>query len=367
MNYSSACCFIIPPDLLYQIIKEGTSEQKDKAIRTLELSESLRTQRSVLSKIGGSSLLRVAGYQQKRRIVYDAKHNDYVFSLPGEPKRYEEDTQDTGDRDVDSCFHNTGLVYDFYKEVFMRNSIDDNGMPMHSSVHFGVDFDNAIWTGIQMVYGDGSDLFLKKGSVASNLTVTAHELTHGVTDNEANLVYRGQPGALNEHMSDVFAIMCDQWLNKHTVDESSWLIGKDMLVEGQALRSIKEPGTAFPSDKQISHMQDYHIGMRIHYSSGIPNRAFYLTCKELGNNSYSWEKAGKIWYIALKDGLKEYSKFQDAADLLFNIAGSLFGKDSKEQNAVYQGWKAVGILPREEGPDVSNVISEKRKMQEEIV
>jgi Zn-dependent metalloprotease len=367
MNYSSACCFIIPPDLLYQIIKEGTSEQKDKAIRTLELSESLRTQRSVLSKIGGSSLLRVAGYQQKRRIVYDAKHNDYVFSLPGEPKRYEEDTQDTGDRDVDSCFHNTGLVYDFYKEVFMRNSIDDNGMPMHSSVHFGVDFDNAIWTGIQMVYGDGSDLFLKKGSVASNLTVTAHELTHGVTDNEANLVYRGQPGALNEHMSDVFAIMCDQWLNKHTVDESSWLIGKDMLVEGQALRSIKEPGTAFPSDKQISHMQDYHVGMRIHYSSGIPNRAFYLTCKEIGNNTYSWETAGKIWYIALKDGLKEYSKFQDAADRLFNIAGSLFGKDSKEQNAVYQGWKAVGILPREEGPDVSNVISEKRKMQEEIV
>ena len=121
MNPSSTCCFIVPPDLLYQIIKEGTPEQKDKAISTLELSESLRTQRSILSKIRGG-ILRVAGHQQKRRIVYDAKHSDYVFSLPGEPKRYEEDTQDTGDKDVDSCFHNTGLVYDFYKEVFMRNS-----------------------------------------------------------------------------------------------------------------------------------------------------------------------------------------------------------------------------------------------------
>jgi hypothetical protein len=137
----------------------------------------------------------------------------------------------------------------------MRNSIDDNGMEMNSSVHFGVDFDNAVWTGNQMVYGDGSDLLFKKGSVASNLSVTAHELTHGVTDHEANLVYRGQPGALNEHMSDVFAIMCDQWVNKHTVDESSWLIGKDMLIEGQALRSLKQPGTAYPSDKQIGHMQ----------------------------------------------------------------------------------------------------------------
>lgn len=366
MNPSSICCFIIPPDFLYQIIKEGTSEQKDKAIHTLELSETLRTERSILAKMGGGVLLRVAGHQQKRRIVYDAKHTDYVFSLPGEPKRYEEDTQDTGDKDVDSCFHNTGVVYDFYKEVFMRNSIDDNGMAMHSSVHFGVDFDNAIWTGNQMVYGDGSNLFLKKGSVAGNLTVTAHELTHGVTDSEANLAYRGQPGALNEHMSDVFAVMCDQWFNKQTVEESSWLVGKDILVEGQALRSIKEPGTAYASDKQISHMKDYHVGMRIHYSSGIPNRAFYLTCKEIGNNTYSWEKAGKIWYIALKDRLSEYSKFQDAADLLFDIAGALFGNDSKEQNAVYKGWEAVGIRAREQGPDITKVISEKR-LQEEIV
>ena len=176
MDSSSCWCYIIPPDLLYQIIKEGTSEQKDNAIHALELSASLRTQRSILAGIrGGGNLLKVAGHQQKRRIVYDANHTDDIFSLPGEPKRYE-DTQDTDDKDVDSCFHNTGLVYDFYREVFMRNSIDGNGMAMHSSVHFGIDFDNAVWTGNQMVYGDGSDLLFKKGSVAGNLTVTAHEL-----------------------------------------------------------------------------------------------------------------------------------------------------------------------------------------------
>ena len=58
-------------------------------------------------------------------------------------------------------------------------------------------------------------------------------------------------------------------------------------------------------------MQDYHTGMRIHYSSGIPNRAFYLVCKEIGNDGYSWEKGGKIWYIALTDKLREYSNFQE--------------------------------------------------------
>lgn len=86
----------------------------------------------------------------------------------------------------------------------MRNSIDDSGMAMHSSVHFGVDFDNAIWTGNQMVYGDGSDLFLKKGSVASNLTVTAHELTHGVTDFEADLGYRNEPNKRLQSLNDSF-------------------------------------------------------------------------------------------------------------------------------------------------------------------
>ena len=84
-----------------------------------------------------------------------------------------------------------------------------------------------------------------------------------------------------------------------------------------------------------------------------------MTCKEIGSNSYSWEKAGKIWYIALKDRLREYSKFQDAADITFEIAGLIFGKDGKEQNAVYKGWEAVGIIPREKGPDITKVIYKK--------
>lgn len=330
---------IIPPDLLYQVIREGkTGEEKERAIRTLEISESLRTQRTLLSKIGG---LRVVGPPEKRRIIYNANHAEDIFSLPGTLKRDEGDDIETGDKDVDNCYFNTGLVYDFYKDAFMRNSIDDEGLSLQSSVHFGTDFDNAVWTGNQMVFGDGSNVIFKQGSLTS-LTVMAHELTHGVTDNEANLVYRGQPGGLNEHMSDVFAIMCDQWVNHETAEMSDWLIGRGMLVGGgRALRSLKEPGTAHPSDKQISHMNDYHTGMRIHYSSGIPNKAFYITCEKIGG--FSWEKAGRIWYLTLRDRLREYSKFQDAADMTFEVAGSVFGEESDEQKAVRLGWKSVGI------------------------
>ena len=99
--------------------------------------------------------LRTGGNLDKRRIIFDANHAEDIFSLPGTPKRYESDENDTGDTDVDNCFHNTGLVYDFYREAFMRNSIDNEGMLLQSSVHFATDFDNAVWTGNQMVYGDG--------------------------------------------------------------------------------------------------------------------------------------------------------------------------------------------------------------------
>ena len=82
----------------------------------------------------------------------------------------------------------------------------------------------------------------------------------------------------------------------------------------------------------------------VHINSGIPNRAFYLTAIELGG--YAWEKAGKIWYTTLRDRLRENSNFQQAADFSFEVAGTIYGRKSKEQNAVYNGWKSVGLIPK---------------------
>jgi Zn-dependent metalloprotease len=117
------------------------------------------------------------------------------------------------------------------------------------------------------------------------------------------------------------------------------LIGEGALESGQGLRSMKEPGKGFPGDAQIGHYKDFDPSMDPHVSSGIPNKAFYLTCMEIGG--YSWEKAGKVWYVALKDHVGQFTKFQDMANFTFTLAGQLFGDDIKK--AVQKGWDAVGI------------------------
>jgi Zn-dependent metalloprotease len=78
-----------------------------------------------------------------------------------------------------------------------------------------------------------------------------------------------------------------------------------------------------------------------HTSSGLPNKAFYLICKEVGG--YSWEKIGKLWNIALKDGLYHDSKFQDLANITFALAGQLYGQDKDIQKAVRNGWEEVDV------------------------
>ena len=153
--------------------------------------------------------------------------------------------------------------------------------------------------------------------------------------------------------SDVLGSLVKQHTLKQKVDKADWLIGAGLFrkkVKGEALRSMKEPGSAYDDpvigkDPQPAHMKDYvdttSDNGGVHINSGIPNRAFSLTAIELGGNA--WERAGMIWYVTLRDRLRENSSFQDAADLTYSVAGNLFGKGSSEQKAVANGWKGVGI------------------------
>ena len=79
----------------------------------------------------------------------------------------------------------------------------------------------------------------------------------------------------------------------------------------------------------------------VHLNSGIPNHAFYLVATEIGG--HAWEKAGLIWYIALRDRLTPTSQFKDTAKATFDTAGAIYGDQSKEQKAVQKGWEAVGV------------------------
>lgn len=240
---------------------------------------------------------------------------------------------------------------------YPRNSIDGNGMRLDSTVHYKVGYDNAFWNGRQMVYGDGDEDLPKSQRLFNRFTIAldiiAHELTYGVTQFEAGLVYRDQSGALNRSFSDVFGSLVKQKLRNQTPGEADWIIGEGLFtrnVNGVGIRSMKAPGTAYNdpvigSDPQPAHMSDYkdvdYDNGGVHINSGIPNHAFYATAMEMGG--FAWEKAGQIWYVTLRDRLSSTSVFTEAAQQTYLVAGSLYGNGSLEQQAVKNGWSAVGI------------------------
>lgn len=208
-----------------------------------------------------------------------------------------------------------------------------------------------MWDGKQMIFGDGDGrIFL---DFTGELDVIGHELTHGVTQYAANLEYEGQSGALNESMSDCFGIMIKQYTLKQSSADANWLIGETLLaksINGVALRSMKEPGTAYDDpklggkDPQPGKMEDLYTGSDdnggVHINSGIPNKAFYLACIDLGGNS--WDVAGQIWYAALTSGkLSSTAEFQEFADLTVSVAMEKY--DSNVQKKIVDAWAGVGI------------------------
>ena len=338
---------ILPPHVLNNIATHGSTDQKSLAISTLKVTEQMRGQRRAMSDFTAAAFRVQAAGGGKERIVYDAKNGT---TLPGTIARKEGDGP-VADVAVNEAYDGSGTTYDLYKTIYGRDSIDNNGMRLDSTVHYKKDYDNAFWDGEQMVYGDGDGELFNRFTIA--IDVIGHELTHGVTQFEAKLVYSQQPGALNESMSDVFGSLVKQYSLNQGAAEADWLIGAGLLaagVNGVALRSMKAPGTAYDDpvlgkDPQPGHMNDYvntsSDNGGVHINSGIPNRAFYTVAMQLGGKA--WEKAGQIWYVTLRDKLTSSSNFQTCANQTFTVAGALFGAGSLEQQAVKFGWSEVGI------------------------
>jgi Zn-dependent metalloprotease len=283
----------------------------------------------------------------KRRTIFDAKHGR---ELPGRIVRTE-GSRRSGDAAADEAYELAGRTYDYFRRVHDRRSLDDRGLRLESTVHYGVDFSNAHWNGRQMIYGDGDGKYFNRFTAA--IDVVAHELTHGLTQYTAAFGMSGQCGALAEHFSDVFGSLVKQYWRDETASRADWLIGAELFtsrVKGIAVRSMKAPGTAYDDpilgrDPQPSHMRDYvktsADDRGVHANSGIPNHAFYRVATLLGGRA--WETAGQIWYRALTQELGPRSRFRQCADATWRAAGELYGAGSAPQEAVLAGWKAVGI------------------------
>ena len=338
----AAFCSIVPPNILISIAENGNKTQKALAFQALESTSRLRGQREVLTVMAAFGATATG---TKRRTVYDAQSQ---AALPGKLVRSEGDPKHK-DVAVNEAFDGAGKTYDFFSKVYGRNSIDDKGMRLDSSVHYRKRYNNAVWNGQQMAYGDGDGQIFNR--FTKSLDVIGHELTHGVTQYEANLVYEFQPGALNEHFSDVFGSLVKQWSKKQTAKQADWLIGEGLFtanVNGTALRSMKQPGTAYNDpligkDPQPDHMDNFVNTTEdeggVHINSGIPNKAFYELAISLGG--HAWEKAGRIWYITLRDRLLETTEFQECAEMTYQVAQQEF--DATVAQAVKDAWGKVGI------------------------
>jgi Zn-dependent metalloprotease len=282
-----------------------------------------------------------------RREVSDAQGGQ---TLPGKVVRTE-DQAPTGDAAADEAFDGLGEVYRYYKEVHGRDSLDGAGGALLATVHFGVAYDNAFFNGERMVFGDGDGFLFRRFTLG--LDVIGHELTHGVSADEANLPYQDQPGALNESVSDVFGSLVKQYAAGQDVTAADWLIG-DLIIgpqwPGVALRSMAAPGTAYDGplvgkDPQPAHMRDYvHTtddNGGVHINSGIPNKAFHDAAVALGGRA--WETVGPVWYATLLDPeLDTGPDFAAFAAVTVRVAREL-GPDSRIADAVAAAWEGVGV------------------------
>jgi len=247
-------------------------------------------------------------------------------------------------------------THKYYLQELGRNSYDDNGGIIRSYVSYSSNYVNAFWDGTRMTYGDGDGV--DYGPLVS-LDIVAHEISHGITEYSASLVYQRESGALNESFSDIFG----ESIEHFSTGTNDWQMGTDMGIGGSgAIRSMDNPniyndpdtygGTNWynPNCGTPTRNNDF---CGVHINSGVQNKWFYiLTAGEAGTNdvgdSYSVTgigiaKSARIAYRNLSVYLSSNSTFADARTGSIQSAIDLYGSGSAEEIATTNAWYAVGV------------------------
>jgi Zn-dependent metalloprotease len=323
-------CQFIPEYLLARLVQADDQLVAECGRRTIALDEQVRSRRSAMPP----QAVRGDDWQ-----IHDAENGT---TLPGRLVRT------AGDADVADVAVNeaaTGIAESLALFAdFGQSSYDGRGATVLATVHYERNYDNAFWDGTQLVFGDGDGTVFDR--FTKPIDVLGHELSHAVTQFTADLTYEGQSGALNESLSDVFGACIKQRHLGQTAEEADWLVGEGIFlpgVNGRALRSMTDPGTAYDDpvlgkDPQVGSMADFvdtaEDNGGVHLNSGIPNRAFTLAARAIGGES--WSGAGRIWYAALTSGLDKDSDFAAFAEATIAV-------DAEHAAAVEEAWATVGV------------------------
>lgn len=290
----------------------------------------------------------------------DGQNFDFLGFGPGGDVLHAFDA--TGETAALDAHAGIGDTWDFYKNVFGRDGIDDLGTSVLGRVHFWANYPNAYWqTGaFAMSFGDGDGATLK---TVTSLDVMGHELSHGVTAFTADLAYYSESGGLNESNSDIMGTMVEFYSRGAggvgpTVPDTggNWTIGEQVAGPslGGALRWFDKPSKDgdFSFDSWFNGVGLYDV----HASSGIGNRMFYYlsngapvngdAATPYAPNGFAGignDKAAHIWYRTLSAYLTPLSDYHDARAQAIRSATDLFGDNSAEVAAVENAFGAVGV------------------------
>gem|GEM_PF-3177629 len=256
----------------------------------------------------------------------------------------------TSDSGVYDAHFGAEQAYDFYWNRFGWDSYDGNGAPLRMFVHYGSNSLAAFWDSDKAIFGDGSN----GQRPLTPLVIVAHEMTHGVVDWTANLVYSGESGALDESFSDIFGVAVDFTVHP---TEANYVIG-DLIDEPLAdlfRRDMSDPKTF---DDPDTYLGDFWVSngsasSEAHSNNGPQNYWFYLLAEGgLGVNdngllygvqAIGIEKAADIAWRNLSVYLTPNTTYADARFYGIQAARDLYGGCSEELVNTVNAWAAVGV------------------------
>ncbi|UTV29671.1 M4 family metallopeptidase [Photobacterium atrarenae] len=214
------------------------------------------------------------------------------------------------------------VVFDMYKDWLNTAPLT---FQLTMRVHYSSNYENAFWDGQAMTFGDGQNTFYP----LVDINVSAHEVSHGFTEQNSGLVYRNMSGGINEAFSDIAGEAAEYYM-RGTVD---WVVGSDIFKQEGGLRYFDQPSK---DGRSIDHASQYTSGLNVHYSSGVFNRAYYLLANKAG-----WDprKGFEVFAVANQLYWTANSTFDQGGCGVVKAAGDL-GYNSDD---VISAFATVGV------------------------